>query len=106
MLPYNPQLKTCSRHLRSNMTDAEQKLWQRLRKKQILGVLFYRQKPIADFIVDFYCAAAQLVIELDGCQHFSAMYQSKEIPAINICRHWACRYYALIIGKCCWKPMR
>lgn len=60
------------------MTDAEQKLWQRLRKKQILGVLFYRQKPIADFIVDFYCAAAQLVIELDGGQHFSAVHQSKD----------------------------
>jgi very-short-patch-repair endonuclease len=67
--PYNPILKPYSRNLRSNMTDAEQLLWSKLRRKQILGVQFYRQKPIAGFIVDFYCAAANLVIELDGSQH-------------------------------------
>ena len=51
------------------MTDAEQLLWSRLRRKQILGLQFYRQKPLASYIVDFYCAAANLVIELDGSQH-------------------------------------
>ena len=67
--PYNPILKPYSRTLRSNMTDAEQLLWSKLRRKQILGVQFNRQKPVAGFIVDFYCAAANLVIELDGSQH-------------------------------------
>ena len=67
--PYNPILKPYSRNLRSNMTDAEQLLWSKLRRKQILGVQFYRQKPVAGFIVDFYCAAVNLVIELDGSQH-------------------------------------
>jgi very-short-patch-repair endonuclease len=71
MLPYNRNLKQNARRLRSNMTDAEIKLWQRLRRKQ-LGVQFYRQKPIANFIVDFYCASAKLVIEIDGGQHFEA----------------------------------
>jgi very-short-patch-repair endonuclease len=52
------------------MTDAEQLLWQRLRRKQILGLQFYRQKPILNFIVDFYCSAANLVIECDGAQHY------------------------------------
>lgn len=75
MLPYNKNLKHFSRRLRRNMTDAENALWLRLRNKQILGVQFNRQKPIADYIVDFYCAAAQLVIELDGSQHFE--YKNK-----------------------------
>ena len=46
MQPYNKNLKLPSRDLRNNMTDAEQMLWQRLRRKQILGLQFYRQKPI------------------------------------------------------------
>jgi very-short-patch-repair endonuclease len=70
MLKYEPRLKFYSRRLRSNMTDAEQLLWRHLRRKQILGVQFYRQKPIGLFIVDFYAPALDLVIELDGGQHF------------------------------------
>jgi len=69
---YNKNLKQPSRDLRNNMTDAEQLLWQRLRRKQILGLQFYRQKPILNFIVDFYCPAANLVIECDGGQHYTA----------------------------------
>lgn len=69
--PYNKYLKLTSRDLRSNMTDAEHWLWQRLRRKQILGLQFYRQKPILNFIVDFYCPAANLVIECDGGQHYT-----------------------------------
>ena len=71
MQPYNKYLKLPSRDLRNNMTDAEQMLWQRLRRKQILGLQFYRQKPILNFIVDFYCSAAKLVIECDGGQHYT-----------------------------------
>src|SRR5690606_40682742 len=52
------------------MTDAEKLLWSRLRNKQILGLQFYRQKPILNYIIDFYCPAANLVIESDGSQHF------------------------------------
>ena len=69
MQPYNKNLKQPSRDLRNNMTDAEQLLWQRLRRKQILGLQFYRQKPILNFIVDFYCPSVSLVIECDGGQH-------------------------------------
>ncbi|MFI3189424.1 hypothetical protein BCS42_05880 [Crenothrix sp. D3] len=71
MKQYNKQLKQNSRTLRSNMTDAEEILWSRLRRKQLLNTQFYRQKPLANFIVDFYCAKANLVIELDGSQHYS-----------------------------------
>ena len=69
MQPYNPHLKEPSQLLRNSMTDAEHKLWQRIRRKQILGFQFYRQKPILNFIVDFYCPHAKLVIECDGSQH-------------------------------------
>ena len=55
--------------LRTALTDAEQRLWNRLRRKQILGVQFYRQKPIGNYIVDFYAHAARLVVEVDGAQH-------------------------------------
>jgi very-short-patch-repair endonuclease len=69
VLNYNRRLKAKARSLRSNQTDAELHLWYRLRRKQILGVQFYRQKPIGNYIADFYAPAARLVIELDGAQH-------------------------------------
>ena len=63
MLRYNPRLKTRARSLRTNLTDAEKHLWNRLRRKQILGVQFYRQRPIGHYIVDFYAPAVRLVVE-------------------------------------------
>jgi len=69
MLPYNRRLKTKARSLRTNPTDAELHLGYRLRRKQILGVQFYRQKPIGNSIADFYAPAVKLVVELDGAQH-------------------------------------
>lgn len=69
LLKYNRQLKSLSRQLRSNMTDSEQLLWSRLRRKQVLGVQFYRQKPIRNYIVDFYAPRVKLVVEVDGSQH-------------------------------------
>jgi very-short-patch-repair endonuclease len=78
MEAYNRRLKQFSRALRSNMTDAELRLWQRLRNKQLCGVQFYRQKPLLSFIVDFYCPKAKLVIELDGAQHFEPEHQARD----------------------------
>ena len=71
MIPYNQKLKQLSRELRENMTDAERLLWNKVRMKQINGYQFYRQKPIGDYIVDFYCPKAKLIIEVDGSHHFS-----------------------------------
>ena len=70
MLPYNKDLKSRSRELRSVMTDAEIKLWSKLRRKQLHSLQFCRQKPIGNFVVDFYCPKARLVIEVDGGQHY------------------------------------
>ena len=69
MLKYNATLKTFARRLRGDMTDAEQKLWSRLRRRQIGSVQFYRQKPLGGYIVDFYAPAIRLVVEVDGSQH-------------------------------------
>ena len=69
MLRYNPKHKANARSLRTNMTDSETVLWSRLRRKQILGIQFYRQQPIGNYIVDFYAPAVKLVIEVDGSQH-------------------------------------
>ena len=70
MLKYNKSSKRNARSLRKNMTDAERVIWSRIRRKQLLGVQFNRQKPIADFIVDFYAPSIKLVIEIDGSQHY------------------------------------
>ena len=78
MQPYNNKLKPLARSLRSNMTDAEQCLWQRIRNRQIGGAQFYRQKTLLSFIVDFYSPKAKLVIELDGGQHFEPEHQAKD----------------------------
>ncbi|HCX27794.1 MAG TPA: hypothetical protein DHI91_01495 [Candidatus Portnoybacteria bacterium] len=69
-LLYNKNLKILSRQLRTSSTDAEKLLWSKIRKKQIKGYQFFRQKPIGNFIVDFYCKEAGLVIEIDGGQHY------------------------------------
>lgn len=60
------------------MTDAEQVLWRHLRRKQMHNVQFYRQKPLLCYIVDFYCGAAKLVIELDGSQHYERSHQDND----------------------------
>ena len=69
MLHYRPNLKIKARRLRGNLTESERVLWSRLRGKQILGVQFYRQKPIQNYIVDFFAPKVKLVIEVDGSQH-------------------------------------
>ncbi len=78
MLKYNPKLKANARQLRQNLTDSELFLWRRLRGKQLAGVQFYRQKPIGDYIVDFYAPKAKLVIEIDGSQHLEAPHVAKD----------------------------
>ena len=84
MEKYSKQLKQSARTLRAGMTDAEQKLWVYLRRKHVRGLQFYRQKPLLNFIVDFYCPAAKLVIELDGSQHAELDHQQKDQRRDNL----------------------
>jgi len=69
-LLYKNKLIKTGRTLRSNMTETEVRLWNRIRKKQINDLQFFRQRPIGNFVVDFYCPKMKLVIEIDGGQHF------------------------------------
>ncbi len=64
-------LRSKARELRRNATDAERILWSELRDHRLNGIGFRRQVPIKNYIADFACHAAKLVVELDGGQHFS-----------------------------------
>jgi very-short-patch-repair endonuclease len=61
-----------SRKLRANQTDAEIKLWHRIRNRQIGGFKFVRQEPIGNYICDFVCREQCLVVEVDGGQHLES----------------------------------
>ena len=76
--PYNPKLKELARQLRNNSTKSEIKLWQKLKRKQLYGYDFHRQKPLLNVIADFYCYELQLVIELDGYSHQFEEVQLKD----------------------------
>lgn len=65
----SPKIFENANVLRANMTEAENILWNRLRKNQLNGYKFRRQHPIDTFIADFYCHAGQLVVEIDGKIH-------------------------------------
>lgn len=69
MIEYDPKLKEKARRLRAQMTDSERALWARLRRKQVQSVQFYTQKPLGNYIVDFYAPKARLDVEVDGSQH-------------------------------------
>ena len=69
ILSYKPYLKKFARQLRNNSTKSEIRLWYYLKGKQRLGFDFHRQKPIDNYIVDFYCCDLMLAIELDGITH-------------------------------------
>ena len=58
-----------ARALRANQTEAESRLWQRLRDRQLAGAKFRRQAPVGPYIADFICLAAKLIVEIDGGQH-------------------------------------
>ena len=78
MLNYNADLKEKARQLRKNLTDSEKALGSRLRNKQLLGIQFYRQKPIGEHIVDFFAPRAKLVVEVDGSQHMVGDHVQKD----------------------------
>lgn len=67
--------------LRSNQTEAEQRLWYHLRAHRFMGLKFKRQKPIGRYIVDFVCLERRLIIELDGGQHTGQSVQDQRRDA-------------------------
>jgi very-short-patch-repair endonuclease len=69
---YNPQLKKKARELRNNSTTSEIKLWMFLKNKQMLSYDFHRQKPLDEYVVDFFCNELMLAIEIDGLSHHNS----------------------------------
>jgi very-short-patch-repair endonuclease len=66
---YNPKLSERAKALRKNSTLSEIILWKQLKNKKMAGLDFHRQKPIDEYIVDFFCPKLKLIIEIDGSSH-------------------------------------
>lgn len=90
ILPYNRKLVPLAKALRNNMTLAEVLLWNELKKKKIKGYDFDRQRPVLNYILDFYCKDLMLAIEVDGISHYSEdayfddIIRQKEIEALGV----------------------
>ena len=69
IIPYNPKLTALARQLRNNATKSEIFLWLKLKGKQMVGYDFNRQKPIDNYILDFFCIELMLGLEVDGYSH-------------------------------------
>lgn len=85
---YNENLKQRSRDLRNNSTLSEVLLWNQIKGRKIKGYQFMRQKPIGNYIVDFYCSKLKLVIEIDGESHIGKeekdRYRQMKIESLGI----------------------
>jgi len=87
-------LRLRARKLRNTPTDAERHLWHQLRKRNLDGLKFRRQHPIAGYIADFACIEARVAIELDGGQHADAVrydeHRTRRIEAkgYRVLRFW------------------
>ena len=79
IIPYNPKLRLIARELRKNLTYGEARLWKYLKSKQFDGYDFHRQKPIGNYIVDFYCPELDLIIEIDGGTHDEKRYDNDQV---------------------------
>jgi very-short-patch-repair endonuclease len=78
IIPYNPKLKEYARKLRNDSTFTEIMVWNYLKGKQMKGFDFDRQRPIDNYIVDFYCKDLQLAIEIDGESHYGNTERDKK----------------------------
>ncbi|MGD9922860.1 MAG: endonuclease domain-containing protein [Pseudorhodoplanes sp.] len=81
-----------ARNLRRGQTDAERKLWFRLRDRRLAGLKFHRQMPLDHYVVDFCCESARLIVEVDGGQHTetSDLVRTRELEAMGylVLRFW------------------
>jgi very-short-patch-repair endonuclease len=86
-MPYDPTLpRDAARQLRTIATEAEQKLWSQLRKRQLYGFQFRRRHSIGPYFVDFVCLDANLLVEVDGSQH-ALHAEEDESRSILSCVH-------------------
>jgi very-short-patch-repair endonuclease len=86
--PINETTLRRARQLRGELTDAERKLWNKLRGRRFAGTKFRRQVPIGPYIADFCCVEQRLIVELDGGQHAVAVRQDAERSRYLAKRGW------------------
>ncbi len=86
------RLTRTARTLRRDMTDAERKLWARLRRRQLDNVKFVKQLPVGPFVADFAARSLRLIIELDGGQHSESKNAARseliEAHGYRVIRFW------------------
>ena len=92
----DPILKQRRQELRRNLTDGEKAFWRKVRNRQFNGMRFFRQYSIGPYVLDFYCSAVKIAIELDGGQHNQsekneydeARFEYLKMQGINVMRFW------------------
>jgi very-short-patch-repair endonuclease len=95
-MPHQPvpnRNREYARSMRREMTEAEDKLWRQLRDRRLDRIKFRRQVPVGNFIADFLCAEARLIVEVDGSQHADSAYDERrryELSAMGfrVLRFW------------------
>lgn len=87
-IEFNPELTEVAREMRENSSLAEILLWNELKARKLNGFQFFRQKPVGDYILDFYCNRLRLAIEIEGIDRDMAYKvtaeQQKELEAKGI----------------------
>jgi len=91
--------------LRSVPTDAERKLWLRLRDRRLNGAKFVRQAPVGPYFADFACRESKLIVELDGSQHVDSAYDATRdawlvSQGYSVLRFWNADVFEAIDGVC------
>ena len=90
IIPYNPKRKEFAKKLRKTMTFSEVKVWNEIKNGQLMGYDFDRQRPIGNYIVDFYCKDLLLALEIDGITHqdervmFKDGIRQKELEMLGV----------------------
>jgi len=96
ILRNDPALKQRRQALRRNQTEAERAFWSEVRNSQFFGIRFFRQYSIGPYILDFYCPAMRLAVEIDGGQHLQsenleydeARSEYLQAQGIDVIRFW------------------
>ncbi|MBC8084868.1 MAG: endonuclease domain-containing protein [Hymenobacter sp.] len=94
--------KSARRTLRNNLTPAEATLWRALQRSQLAGRKFRRQHGIGPYIVDFYCAAEKLVVELDGAGHYTSSGEANDVERtvyLNSLGLWVLRFENRVVAE-------
>ncbi|MBM3920941.1 MAG: endonuclease domain-containing protein [Sphingomonadales bacterium] len=88
IIPYKPYLKGIAQKLRNNSSKPEIIFWNQIKQNKCKGYDFHRQKPLLNYIVDFYCPELNLIIEIDGKYHDSENQSEKDAERDEALKEW------------------